>query len=130
MERQYKNIDKVTQNLIKDAGLQKPSHDFTSRVMEVVNAGVAQKVYQPLISKRAWFVLVAVFVGSLLWISYSSTGLDLTFIDKLDLSNKLTVKNPFEGIEIPRSVIYSVGFMSLFLLQIPFLKRLIEQRYE
>ena len=127
MEEQYRNIDKKTQELIKDAGTYEPSADFLRNVMSAVEVVAKKEVYKPLISKTSWFVICALL---LVWMvvfyiypsSYSSV------FKSVDLSNDLNFENPFSDYEFSKTLGYGLGFLGLFLVQIPFLKSYMEKR--
>jgi hypothetical protein len=138
MEKQYNDMDKFTHKLLQEAGLEKPSMGFTNSVMDVIISQVeTQSIYRPLISKKSWgmvaiislICLIALYFiptqgGSILESFGISQKLDLSFNlpnkDSLDLSFNLP------NLEISRTSIYAIGFMALFLIQIPFLKRYLE----
>ena len=56
-----KHIEKLVDKAMKDSVLETPSFDFTSKVMQHVTATSKSKatVYEPLISKKVWFVVFA-----------------------------------------------------------------------
>ena len=134
MEEQFKNIDRLTRKLVKEAGTYKPSPDFLHNVMTTVNAKVAdQKVYQPLISKKVWRIISILAIISLIALYfYPATG--NSYINEFNLAEKLSFNNPFTnpfaGITFSKTIIYGIGFLGLFLIQIPFLKSFMERRYQ
>ena len=54
-----KHLEHFTGKLMKENALDKPSVDFTARVMSKVWAANTAFVYKPLISKPAWVVIFA-----------------------------------------------------------------------
>lgn len=122
MEKPYNNEEELVKKMIKGLPLERPSSDFTQKVMQQVLRRSLKNSYQPLISKRAWLVIAMMFILGVLWLFYNP---ETSLIDSEALSwnNKLQFKNPFETIELSKTTIYAIGFMALFLLQIPFLKR-------
>jgi hypothetical protein len=128
MEEQFKNIDKLTKKLVKEAGIHKPSANFLNNVMSVVEQKSIKRVYEPLISRSAWIVIGVLFVASLILLYFYSSSQFILFND-LHLSQKLNFYNPFSAIKFSKTTVYAISFLGLFLIQIPFLKRLMEQRY-
>lgn len=114
---------------MKELPLDAPSPDFTANVMERITAKTTVTQYQPLISKSAWIVISLLFLGALAWLYWnpSSTLIPsetLSFLDKVEMGN------PFKEMQLPKTVVYAMGVMVLFLIQIPFLKRMMERSYE
>ena len=128
MEEQFKNIDKLTEKLVKEAGIHKPSANFLNNVMLAVEQKSIKRVYEPLISRSTWWI-IGILSVALLIVLFIFPFTQLPFVSDLELSQKLNFENPFSGIEFSKTTVYAVGFLGLFLIQIPFLKRLAEQRY-
>ncbi len=129
MEKPSKKVDSYTENLIKEAGLQQPSTDFFANVMNAVEAEKASQpiVYQSLISKQMWRILLVasvVVIGFLLLFPSSSETI-------ISLPNLHLEKFSFHLPELHFSkiTIYGLGFLGLFLIQIPFLKRQLNKSY-
>lgn len=128
MEEQFNNEEELVKKVIKGLPLERPSSDFTQKVMQQVLKKAASNVYRPLISRKAWWIIVAMFVTGTLWL-YFNPGTSMINLEAISLENKFTFKNPLENLQLSRTTIYAIGFMALFLLQIPFLKRMMEKRY-
>lgn len=123
MENSPKEIEKLTQDWVKEAGIEQPSADFVHNVMDAINAGVStSKVYRPLISRRGWSLVAALFIASLVVVYFFPLG-EFRYSEMMDLSKLPTFQNPFEGMNVSKPMLYAVGFLGLFLVQIPFLKR-------
>ena len=123
MENSSKKIEKLTQEWVKEAGIEQPSLGFVHNVMDSIEVSASQaKVYQPLISRRGWGLIAILFIASLVAIYLLPLG-ESPYFGNLDFSNLPTFENPFEGVEVSKPVLYAVGFLALFLVQIPFLKR-------
>jgi hypothetical protein len=123
MEKPSKNIEKITQDWVKEAGLEKPSSAFVQNVMNVIEKKSAtQEVYRPLISKRGWGMVAAVFVVSVALLYLFPIG-EVSYFNDLKLAEVSGIKNPFAGLEVSKTMVYGIGFLALFLVQIPFLKR-------
>ncbi|MFK5983560.1 MAG: hypothetical protein QM499_11645 [Flavobacteriaceae bacterium] len=129
MEKPSKKIDSYTESLIKEAGLQQPSADFFANVMNAVEAEKAPQpiVYQSLISKQTWMVLLVasvVVIGFLLL--FPSSSETIVKLPKLNFE-KLSFHLP--ELHFSKITIYGIGFLGLFLIQIPFLKRQLNKSY-
>ena len=124
MEKQSKHIDKITRNIIKDGGLHQPSANFLTHVMEAIETQTESQsiVYKPLISKTNWillFVLIAIVLVLLfVFPVFSETALfsQFTIPEGFNFELNLPV------LKLSKTTIYGIGFLSLFLIQIPFLK--------
>ena len=125
MEEQFKKQDDILKKLLKESPLESPSVDFSKKVMQQIERKHEVKVYSPLISKTAWTAIAAMFLLSLVWIYYnpSSTVSSTT----IALQERINIENPLKGFTLSKTTIYAVGFMALFLFQIPFLKRITER---
>ena len=128
MDKQSKNIDKLTHQLINEAGLEKPSADFFNNVMDKIEKQNVSKpiVFQPLISKKIWLLLFAITVFAVV-IFIVFPVFNSTSLYQLPSLSTLTIKLP--EINLSKTTIYGIGFLSLFLIQIPFLKKQIDQRF-
>jgi hypothetical protein len=128
MDKQSEKLDKLTHQLINDAGLENPSSDFFSNVMdEIENKTSSQPiVYQPLISLKMWLLLIALTIIVLALLQFFP-GINSGAIYQLPSLNNLSFKLP--EIHLSKTAIYGIGFLSLFLIQIPFLKKQIDQRF-
>jgi len=129
MEKPSKKIDSYTESLIKEAGLQQPSTDFFTNVMNAIEAEKAPQpiVYQSLISKQAWMVLLVASVMVISFLLMFPSSSEYT----LNLPNLHFEKLSFHLPELHFSkiTIYGIGFLGLFLIQIPFLKRQLNKSY-
>ncbi len=102
MEKPSKNIEKITQDWVREAGLEQPSSAFVQNVMNAIEKKSAtQKVYRPLISKQGWGMVAAVFVASVALLYLFPIG-ELTYFNDVKLAEVSSIKNPFAGFEVPR----------------------------
>jgi hypothetical protein len=71
--KEDKNIKKLVENMMKDAPLETPSFDFTSRVMSEAFLIEKKKSfsYKPVISKGGWFIILASIVGLITWLGFT-----------------------------------------------------------
>ena len=122
MEEQFKNIDRLAEKLVKDAGIHKPSVNFLSDVMSAVNQTAIKKLeYKPLISRATWFVIGTLFAASFVALYFYSTP-QLSLLQDVNLFEKLSFKIPISEFQVPKTAVYAIGCLGLFLFQIPFLK--------
>ncbi|MBT8276359.1 MAG: hypothetical protein KJO39_09470 [Bacteroidia bacterium] len=129
MEEQFKKKDQILKKLIVEAGSETPSPDFKSRLMAAVQQKADQKVmYKPLISIKIWIGVAAVFIGIVvISFLFPSTGiLPELGVDMSQFQPGFSLPKP----EFSKTFVYGMIFMSLFLFQIPFLKKLVETRYD
>lgn len=130
MEKPSEQLDKKTRDLVKDAGLHSPSPEFLRNVMTAVTEEKATaKGYRPLISKKGWFIFMVGLAACFLLLYVFPMG-EVAWIDKLKVGEYLSFGDSLPSLELSKTFIYGIGFMALFLLQIPFLKYYIVKRYE
>jgi hypothetical protein len=121
MEEQFKNIDRGIEKLVKEAGIHKPSANFLNDVMSAVNQTAIKQVYKPLISRATWFIIVTLFAASFVVLYFYSTP-ELSLLQDLNLFEKLSFEIPTSEFQVPKTMVYAIGCLGLFLFQIPFLK--------
>jgi len=123
MEDSPKEIEKLTQKWVKEAGIEQPSLDFVQKVMDAVDVSASKsKAYRPLISGRGWSLVAILFITSLVAVYLLPLG-ESGYLKSIDWSNLPSIQNPFEAIKVSKPMLYAIGFLTLFLVQIPFLKR-------
>lgn len=127
MDKQSKKEELFTTKIVKEAGLSKPSFDFTKQVMAVVSSQkVTTKAYQPLISQRTWGIVAVVATLCLILILMIPIENE-SYFSALKLHERLQFSLPH--LELSKTLTYAIGFTALFLLQIPFLKNYLEKQY-
>jgi len=131
MEEQYKDLER----LIKDAGVDHPSLDFSKKVMTKIERLNTQTelVYTPLISKKMWFG-VAVFLCGLIMILLFLPESNSSILDRVDLSflnfERTSIFKRLTKITFHQTTLYGILFLSfMFLVQIPLLKRRIDRGF-
>ncbi|MBF7092653.1 hypothetical protein IUY40_14040 [Flavobacterium sp. ALJ2] len=131
-----KESDKYYENLVDkvmvESTLQKPSADFTSKIMSQVFIIEKNKriVYKPLISKPVWIVIfgsLIAFVGYVIFAGNQVTDYDLKgsalYYSKMD--------NLIPVFQFSKSTSYAVLIVVLMvLIQIPLLKNYYDKKYE
>ena len=131
MEKQYKDIAQ----LVKEAGLEKPSLDFLQNVMNSVEITskktTTTTAYQPLVSRRGW-VVVCLFVASILTGLLLSADSGSSILEPLNLSLPYfkDIKNSFSSFTLHATTMYGTVFAALlFVVQITILKRRIDKTF-
>ena len=130
MEKQSNNLDDFTRKLIIESGVHKPSLDFSKRVIEAIESkAITTNVYQPLISRKSWvFIIIAVVVCLISFNFFQSTGNSI--LGQLEIGQYLDAAFSLPDIKLSKTFIYAIGFMSLFLIQIPILKHYVFNRFD
>ena len=83
-------------------------------------------VYQPLISVKMSILLLLITIVSIVLFMYFPI-IYTTTLFQLPSFSSLSFDIP--EISLSKTIIYGLGFLSLFLIQIPFLKKQIDQRF-
>ena len=129
MEKTFKNIEDSLYSLGKNAGSEQPSPNFLANVMNaVISKSVVQKNYQPLISKKVWFTLVAAIVIGIVLLNVFPSD-SAGYLSQYSFADKLSFNINLPEFKASKTMVYAVGFLSLFLLQIPFIKYYHNKRY-
>ncbi len=124
-----KNIEEITKYIIKEAQIESPSEDFLNKVMNSVKLErklSLRKVYQPLISKSAWLLIITVFFGLSIFMlagnsenSYLLSKVNVSFFDKITsikvLENIPSI-NIFKNIHFSSTFTYSFVFFSILVM--------------
>jgi len=128
MENKIDNkIDQLLKQVNKDALLEKPSHDFTAKIMKRVHETPALTPtvqYTPLISKKTGIIIALLIVGCLgyVWLNNPS---DLGWLPKVAF-DKISIPSFFEQfkqLNISKTMIYALSFLGgMLLIQITWLK--------
>lgn len=124
MEEQFREEELFLKELLKEAGPERPSANFRRNIMEAVQPKKETMVYKPLISGKGWFLVVTLLVSTSVVLYYMSAGWKY----KVNFSFLHSVSIP--KLNFSTVMLYGIGFISLFFLEIPFLKRLVEKQYQ
>ena len=126
MDKQSKKEEHIIKNLIDQAGLEKPSSAFRQTLMDRIEAkGVHKTSYTPLIPAKGWVLMAVFVVAGIGGLYYYPTGI----LEQSQLTSTMTdISVRIPEISISKTFTYGVLFLSLFILQIPLLKRYMEQR--
>lgn len=99
-----RNIEEMTNKIFAEMPLESPSKHFVDKVMKQVHlaANAKSSVYQPLISKKGWFVILICVIGGVVYnllnptaLGISIEWLNFSFIEKIQFPEILT------GVQLP-----------------------------
>ncbi len=111
--------EKVLSSLLQKHSLEKPSVNFTSRIMREINAVSSQSVYQPVISKKVWFVIFSVILSFVIFaiFNFDNTAIQVKYIDGIvqKMSESLSYELP-ELISSPLMALSMFALSSLLIL--------------
>jgi len=126
MEKQFNREDELIKKLLNEAGTEKPSADFKSRIMQKVEARNAEiKPYEPLISKTGWTSIVVISLLSLSGLSFLYADISLFNNIKFGFPHLMSMPE----INLSTTMQYAIAFVALFFLQVPFLKKFLDKEY-
>lgn len=130
MVRPFSTMDKFTKKWIQDGGLETPGPNFNENLMKAITSSKKPvSVYRPLVNAKGWLLIAAMLIGVGVFLYFNPSD-SHRWIDSLAVTNKMSLDLPFEPIQISKTVIYALGFLSLFFIQLPFLKRMVEKKYQ
>lgn len=127
-----KNIEKLVDHIMKDAVLESPSFDFTSKIMSQVLATKTSDVtvYEPLISRTTFIAIFGCIIALFIYLFISGGQQTNGWFSHLDFTllynNKLASMFKFSKITT-----YTVVLTTLMLfIQIPLLKNHFDKQLE
>lgn len=131
--KHIEEIHAFAKKYVKEIPKETPSVDFTAKLMKTITQLESVKskiVYKPLISKKAWFVVVLVLV-TVLFIPFSSSKQETFTLPKLNLSflKKLNFSGSLEHLSVSNTTfIIALIFGLLLSIQIVYLKGYFDKR--
>jgi len=126
MEKQFNREDELIKKLLNEAGTEKPSANFKSRIMKTVEARNAEiKPYEPLITRTGWTSIAVIFILSMTGLSYLYA--DISLFSDINFEWPHLVSMP--KVSLSTTMQYAIAFVALFFLQVPFLKKLMDKEY-
>ena len=123
MEKLSKQQEQHFGAIIREAGGELPSSALKANVMNAIGANSKSIIYKPLIGKKGWS-LVAIGACLVLLLGVLLPFEGFGFMDQIDWKNPLMFDYSLPSLTVPRTFLYAIAFTALFLLQIPFLKRI------
>ncbi len=125
MEKQFDHLEEFTSKIMKESELEQPSATFMKDVMKRVEKQTSTVKYRPLITTRGWFVVT---------LAIAACMAIFTFIPEAEagyvngpLQNLRDTQIALPELQFSKIMVYGIAFLALFLLQIPFLKRYMNQ---
>lgn len=130
-----KYFDDIAKKIIQQGSIESPSFNFTDTVMSQVLELNKSRVtmYKPLISKKGWFIILAVLITVIVYTAYFGEPLDsASWISQIDFgvfsSNGITNLLSFK---VSKAFTYAVVFLAIMIgVQVVFLKNYFNQRFQ
>ncbi|NND50907.1 MAG: hypothetical protein HKN54_00790 [Flavobacteriaceae bacterium] len=132
-ENTEQHLDKLTKKIIGSMPLETPSSNFTSSVMTQIEGLDAKSiVHQPLISRRAWFIVALIGIAFIAFNIFGNVE-SLGWFESVDFGvltdNKIS--ESLSGITISKTLLYSAVMFGVFMLiQITVLKNYFDKRLQ
>jgi hypothetical protein len=105
---------------MNEAGMEVPSSNFVNKVMERVQEEVATSqtpVYQPVISKRAWVMILAAFVICSVFLLTGSSEFTLDFLSfDVNMTSWVEQINIFSELQIADLITISILVFTLMVM--------------
>lgn len=121
-------IEKFTKHIFDEIGLEKPSSSFVKNVMGEIEvlAEAKKNVYKPLISKRAWVVILFSCIGLILGIILNP--MESVIFQDIKINVDLNI---FKNLIFSDTVIYGISVLGvLCIVQVLFLKNRFDKQIE
>jgi len=128
--KENKNIEEYTKKIVQEAGLDSPSSELMNNIMFAIEKqSISSRVYKPLISKNIWYVILVCAISFLLFVYLflyqpSATILNVNALYDFIFPSQILV------ISMSKTMLYCFAFLSLFLIEIPFIKYFIERNFQ
>lgn len=130
-----KNMEELTNKMMKDDTLQSPSLDFTSYVMSQIEESSPSEVtkYKPLISSWFWAVILIGLVALIALFAFGGVIGTTSWFDKINFrvlyNNRLA--EGVSSLTISKTLVYAVVLLGVMMsIQIPLLKYYFNRRLE
>jgi hypothetical protein len=134
-EQVNSKLDNLTKKIINEVEIKNPSFDFTSKVMSQVTALQESKIttYEPLISKKSWFVISTGFLALIVYLVFSTETTSLGWFNSIDFSvltnNKIT--EAMFSFAVSKTLMYAIVFFGLaWFVQIGLIKNHFNKRLQ
>lgn len=130
-----KELDNFIRKSMNEVGVENPSVDFTNLVMSKIKVDSETNsvfMYQPLISKKTWFIIITLVTTIFAYVIFSLPNTEATWLSVVQW-NKLTSFNlmgSIPNISVSSTFIYSILAVVFFVwVQILFLKKRVDKAY-
>lgn len=129
-----KQLEEIVDKLMNETSLEKPSLDFTAKVMSQVYAADTSTatLYKPLISKRSWLIIFGIIILLLVYLVSNGNEQSDNWLKLANFSeiNNSIIKS-FTGFKFSAITIYAVVLSTIMLfIQITFLNHYFNKRFE
>lgn len=134
-ENANKYLDHLVENLIKETKIESPSRNFTSEVMSQIEGLQTSRVtvYEPLISKTAWVLILLGFLALVGFvILFSPESNTSGWFDKINLNFLRSNRGSLFlfDFNLPKSLLIPLVFFSLLIwVQVPILRNYYNKRW-
>ncbi len=130
-----KKIEHVTDKLMKESSIEKPSFNFTDSVMQSVHNIKASHIteYKPLISKQGWIGIGLAFILIMYVIFTNSSSQESGWLQTINFDRLFDFKfmDSLFSMSVSKTVMYTILLFGVMLLvQIPLLKNHFDKRFE
>lgn len=119
--------DALARKYVNEAGIDKAPQGTYDAIMKQIEALNAYSIsYKPLISRKGWFLIatfVLIFFVGLFWVP-----IERFYLDTLPEMSSLKISEVLAKLELSKTTLYAIGFLGLFLIQLPFLKRILDSK--
>jgi hypothetical protein len=129
-----KHLEEFADKLMNETSLERPSTEFTSKVMSQVLAAdkSTATLYKPLISKKVWFIIFAAIIALMGYLIINVDAQADSWLDQINFNeiNNDIIKN-YAGFKFSDITVYAVVLLTAMLfMQIIFLKSHFNKRVE
>jgi hypothetical protein len=122
-------LDNFTKKMVKETPVEKPSIDFSSNVMNAINALEVKKAtntFEPLISKKVWMLIVACIIALTVFLLKTGVNMNEGYLSNIDFSrfaNTISFETSY-NLNISNTALYGFIFLAIMIpIQIGFLKK-------
>ena len=130
-----KQMEDLVSKMMKESKLDKPSNDFTAKIMaQVLDIKLSKAtVYEPLISQWVWYAILTAIAALVISLSFNnvqpSSGWFNTY--NFELLPKFSFLKLFTSLHFSKTTIYASVLLTLMLfIQIPIIKHIMNRRLE
>lgn len=121
-----KQLDSLSNKILKEAPLDMPSLDFTDTVMSQIEAAPQSSVtkYKPLLPKQFWIVVVTLMIALLSYVFSNNTTITSGWFSKVNF-------DILPEFSISKIAVYTIVlFGMMVVIQVPILKNYFNKRLE
>lgn len=119
--------DVLTRKYVNEAGLDQVPRGTYEAIMQQIEALNAYSIkYRPLISRKGWVLICAfviLFCVGIFWVP-----IERFYMTNLPSLENNAVVQTLSEFSLSSVTLYAIGFLGLFLIQLPFLKRILDRQ--